>query len=86
MYASAYEYVLCSIGFTCSRCLFLTLTAAILSLTAAVLLKLDWSKDGQITFKEYLIGMERIIIETAGDEDEDDLADQQVDDLQVSKL
>ncbi|PNW83106.1 hypothetical protein CHLRE_06g306750v5 [Chlamydomonas reinhardtii] len=34
--------------------------------------QLDWSKDGQITFCEYLIGMERIIIETAGDEGEED--------------
>ncbi|KXZ54544.1 hypothetical protein GPECTOR_4g609 [Gonium pectorale] len=34
--------------------------------------QLDWSKDGQITFKEYLVGMERIIIETMGDDDEDD--------------
>ncbi len=25
--------------------------------------QLDWSKDGQITFREYLVGMERIIIE-----------------------
>ncbi|GFR49003.1 hypothetical protein Agub_g11024 [Astrephomene gubernaculifera] len=33
--------------------------------------QLDWSKDGQITFKEYLVGMERIIIETAGEEEED---------------
>ncbi|GIM07281.1 hypothetical protein Vretimale_11393 [Volvox reticuliferus] len=33
--------------------------------------QLDWSRDGQITFREFLIGMERIIIETAGDDDED---------------
>ncbi|GLC33436.1 hypothetical protein PLESTB_000075500 [Pleodorina starrii] len=33
--------------------------------------QLDWSKDGQITFKEFLIGMERIVMETAGDDDDD---------------
>ncbi|EFJ52047.1 hypothetical protein VOLCADRAFT_87187 [Volvox carteri f. nagariensis] len=36
--------------------------------------QLDWSRDGQITFKEFLVGMERIIMETAGhEEDEDEL-------------
>ncbi|GLI59994.1 hypothetical protein VaNZ11_002053 [Volvox africanus] len=40
--------------------------------------QLDWSRDGHITFKEFLIGMERIIIETAGD-DEEDLGDEEED-------
>ncbi|KAG2436141.1 hypothetical protein HYH02_011647 [Chlamydomonas schloesseri] len=34
--------------------------------------QLDWSRDGQITFREFLIGMERIIIETAGEDSEDE--------------
>ncbi|PNH11540.1 putative calcium-binding protein CML21, partial [Tetrabaena socialis] len=35
--------------------------------------QLDWSRDGNITFKEWLIGMERIIIEMMDDEDEDEI-------------
>ncbi|KAG2483577.1 hypothetical protein HYH03_017584 [Edaphochlamys debaryana] len=47
--------------------------------------QLDWSKDGQITFKEYLIGMERIIMETAGEEDEDGLEADEDDELDMDE-